>query len=99
MNNLAFRITGRLGRPVLTLHTWSHVSHPSLSVSELECLAQRIATTDGVPIGQARRQIVQFRVAPSGPNVVAMRRRVRNLAFPSSRALSSMPAFDAHHFL
>ena len=87
MNNLALRITGRLGRPDVTLHTSSHVSHPTLSVSELECLAQRIATIDGVPIVQARRQIAQFRGAPFGPNVVAMRRRVRSLALapPLSR--------------
>jgi hypothetical protein len=85
MNNLAFRISGRLGRRVLTLHTSSHVSHPVLSASELEKLAQRIATVDGVPIAQARRQIAQFRGAPFGPNVVATRRHTTSDRGESSR--------------
>jgi hypothetical protein len=80
MNYLAFRMSGRLGRPVLTVHTSSRVSHPKLSIFELESLAQRVARTDGVPILQARRQIARFMGAPFGTNVLAMRRRVRCLA-------------------
>ena len=77
MNNLALRINGRLGLPVTTPHPSPCVSHPILSASELECLAQRIATIDGVTLALARQQIARFRGAPSGPNVLAMRRRVR----------------------
>jgi hypothetical protein len=43
MNNLALRINGRLGLPGPTAHPSPCVSHPILSASELECLAQRIA--------------------------------------------------------
>lgn len=36
-------------------------SHPLLSPAELECLALRISTMDGVTPGEARRQIAEFR--------------------------------------
>lgn len=86
MNSLALRINGRLGLPVTTPHPSPCVSHPILSASELECLAQRIATIDGVSLALARQQIARFRGAPSGPNVLAMRRNVRRL--PLAPALS-----------
>lgn len=35
--------------------------HPLLSPVELECLAQRISTMDGVTPREARRQIAEFR--------------------------------------
>ena len=62
------------------------VSHPILSASELECLAQRIATIDGVSLALARQQIARLRAAPFGLNVLAMRRHVRRL--PLAPALS-----------
>lgn len=36
-------------------------SHPLLSADALECLAQQIATMDGVTPDEARRQIAEFR--------------------------------------
>jgi hypothetical protein len=79
MNNLFFRRNGRLGRPVTILHRSPCLWHPTLSASELECLAQRISSFDGVSLAQARQQIAQFRGTPSGPRVEAMRRRIRGL--------------------
>jgi hypothetical protein len=89
MNNLALRIDGPLGLPKTNSHSSPCVSHPNLSPCELECLALRIATTDGVSATQARQQVARFQGAPSGPNVMAMRRRIRSLplALAPSRPL------------
>jgi len=79
MNHQASRMNGRLGRPATTLHSSHCMSHPNLSPFELGCLALRIAKSDGVSVIQASQQIAQFRGAPSGPKVLAMRRHVRGL--------------------
>ena len=60
MNNLAFRINARLGRPVVIPHTSPPLSHPSWSAPKLECLAQRISIIHGVSLTRARRQIARF---------------------------------------
>jgi hypothetical protein len=78
MNDLAFRINGRLSRSIGKPYSSTCVLHPTLSAAELEGLAQRIAATDGVSPAQARRQIAQFMGAPSGPKVLAMRQLLRH---------------------
>jgi hypothetical protein len=78
MNDLVFRIDGRLSRPIGEPYSSTRVLHPTLSAAELGGLAQRIAATDGVSPAQARRQIAQFIGAPSGPKVMAMRQLFRH---------------------
>jgi hypothetical protein len=85
MNDFAFRTNGRLSRPVGNVSS-PCVLHRSLSAAELEALAQRIAATDGIAPGQARRQMAQFMGAPSGPKVLAMK-EARSLSLRSAACI------------
>ena len=72
MNDLAFRIKGRLGLPTTNRCSSARVLHPNLLPTELQRLALRIAAADGVSVTQARQQIAQFRRTPAGPKVLTL---------------------------
>jgi len=83
MKYFAFRQRPCVAQPASEMHLFQRISHPILSVSELESLAQRIAKVDGVSPLEARHQIMNFRAS----SLVRMGSAITSLFCPVPRRI------------